>query len=253
MTRLATTLTLASAAAALAVGVSNAAPPSSLAALGDSVSIGFASAGRFQPAPANSWITGGNPLVRSVYRRLLASDPSLAQHVTNDAMAGATMSQLAYQVGLLPSGVDLVTIEMGTNDVCEGTTAAAFRSELDDGLDALDHTQPQARVVVLSIFDLPAMWSRVKSSPRAVARRNYCIGATTSTGRARFERTLLSFDRVLAAACSRHPHCSYDQGAAAHIAWQRTDVSTVDFFHPSVSGQRKIAAALWATGLFGAG
>jgi hypothetical protein len=53
---------------------------------------------------------------------------------------------------------------------------------------------------------------------------------------------------VLETVCARHPKCRYDGGAVFRIRWSRADVSTLDYYHPSVAGQRKIAAAVWASG-----
>jgi hypothetical protein len=53
---------------------------------------------------------------------------------------------------------------------------------------------------------------------------------------------------VLETVCARHPKCRYDGGAVFRIRWSRADVSILDYYHPSVAGQRKIADAVWASG-----
>jgi lysophospholipase L1-like esterase len=182
---------------------------------------------------------------------MVATDPALSGHVVTEAMPGATMSDVAVQVGSLSNPTDLVTIEAGTNDACGGdASAATFGSQFDAVLQTLAASQPRARIVVLSIFDLPAMWNAVEGVRAAASRRHYCLAATTTRGRTHFEGKLRAFNSQLGAQCARYPKCRYDRGAAYRIRWQRGDISTVDFFHPSVAGQRKIASALWATGLF---
>ena len=108
---------------------------------------------------------------------------------------------------------------------------------------------PRARVVVLSIFNLPAMWDAVKSLSAATSARNLCISAT-DRDRPLLVRAVRDLNQQLASVCGRHPNCRYDGGAAYHLRWRRPDISTVGYFHPSLSGQRNIAAALWATGAF---
>lgn len=56
----------------------NASSAPSIAALGASAETGFATAGAFAEAPANSWVTGTNPAVRSIYLRLRELNPAIA-------------------------------------------------------------------------------------------------------------------------------------------------------------------------------
>src|SRR5215468_4418925 len=51
----------------------------------------------FMPAPQNSWATGTNPAVDSIYQRLAAVDPAFRGHAGNEACAGATAACLAGQ------------------------------------------------------------------------------------------------------------------------------------------------------------
>jgi lysophospholipase L1-like esterase len=252
-------LVLAAAAASRAVAGDTASQRSgssaaaSIAALGDSTSTGFSTAGHFAEAPANSWVTGTNPAVRSIYLRLRELNPAIAGHVHNGAEPGSTMSALAGQAARVPHGTDLVTIEMGTNDACgapDRTRPATFRAQFEAALRALKARVPRARVVVLSIFDLPAMWDAVKSLSAATFARNLCTSVESTDDRRILAREVRDLNQQLASVCARHPNCRYDGGVTYRLRWRRRDISTVDYFHPSLSGQRNIAAALWATGAF---
>jgi lysophospholipase L1-like esterase len=236
---------------ALAVGAS-AAPsvPSSIAALGASAETGFATAGAFDEAPANSWVTGTNRAVRSIYLRLRELNPAIAGHAHNYAEPGTGISELADQAAHVPRGTELVTIETGVNDACESrTTPADFRARFERALRVLEARAPRARVVVLSIFDVLVMWDAVKTLPAASHTRFLCTSAT-DRDRPELARMIRNLNRQLASVCARHPSCRYDGGAVYRLRWRRQDISTVDYFHPSLSGQRKIAAAMWATRLF---
>jgi lysophospholipase L1-like esterase len=225
----------------------------SIAALGGSASTGFSTAGQFAEAPANSWVTGTNPAVRSIYLRLRTLNPTIARHVYHGAEPGSTMSDVADQAKRVPHGTELVTVQAGGNDACgapDPTRPAAFRAQFETALKALEARVPRARVVVLSIFDLPAMWDAVKSVPAATSARNLCISVESADGERALGRQVRYLNQQLASVCARHRNCRYDGGAAYHLRWQRRDISTVDYFHPSLSGQRKIAAALWATDAF---
>jgi hypothetical protein len=64
--------------------------PSSMDALGASNTVGFNTdcPDAWMDCPDNSWATGTNPAVDSVYQRLLALDPQLAGNNANDAESG---------------------------------------------------------------------------------------------------------------------------------------------------------------------
>jgi lysophospholipase L1-like esterase len=246
------TVTDATAVGTGASGSGSGATPSSIAALGASASTGFATADAFDKAPANSWVTGTNPAVKSIYLRLRELSPAIAGHAFNGAIPGSTMSELAAEAARVPRGTDLVTIEMGTNDACASppTPTRTFRRQFESALSALKARVPRARVIVVSIFDLPAMWDAVKTLSGAEFGRNLCISAT-DRDRPLIARAIRALNAQLASVCARHrPSCRDDGGAAYRLRWSRRDISTVDYFHPSLSGQRNIAAALWATGLF---
>ena len=59
--------------------------PTSIAVIGDGDVTGYASDPKrpFQEARANSWATGTNPAVRSIYSRLLAAKPAIRGRAFN--------------------------------------------------------------------------------------------------------------------------------------------------------------------------
>jgi lysophospholipase L1-like esterase len=218
-----------------------------IAALGASVAAGAGT----QPGPelANSWATGTNPKVNSIYLRLRERNGS-GVRAFNAAAPGAYMSFLQYEAARLPKGVDLVMVDMGGNDACDSPTSSAvlFRSQLEDGLRAIGARAPAARIVVLSIIDHLALWDAVKTIPEARIFRTLCKPATTASGRRALRKAIGVLNHELETVCARHPKCRYDGGAVFRIRWSRADVSTLDYYHPSVAGQRKIADAVWASG-----
>jgi hypothetical protein len=48
-------------------------------------------------------------------------------------------------------------------------------------------------------------------------------------------------------ACAQFIHCRFDNYAAYGIQFVPSDVSTRDYFHPSVAGQAKAAAVAWSS------
>ena len=124
--------------------------PSSMAVLGHSNATGEDS----DPAQphavirANSWATGTNPAVNSVYLRILAKNPAIKGHNYNLAQPGATVEALLLQarqaVTLTPKpGLFLVQI-MDADIVCPETHGdyATFRSKLITALGVLARGAP---------------------------------------------------------------------------------------------------------------
>ena len=98
--------------------------PNSMAALGDSISRGFDACPAFGECVASNWSTGTDPAVDSQYERILAVNPNIAGHAFNDAVSGATESNLVAQANnAVSQQVDYITIEMGGNDACKATEA----------------------------------------------------------------------------------------------------------------------------------
>ena len=48
--------------------------------------------------------------------------------------------------------------------------------------------------------------------------------------------------------CALYVRCHFDGKAVFNYAFQRKDVSKVDYFHPSREGQRVLAAVTWDAG-----
>src|SRR5829696_6117181 len=83
---------------ALAAPAAHAVYPSSMAALGDSITRAFNTCSfPFVDCTANSWATGTNTTVNSFYLRLLAVNPRIRGQLFNDAVSGAQMDDLPGQ------------------------------------------------------------------------------------------------------------------------------------------------------------
>jgi GDSL-like Lipase/Acylhydrolase len=110
---------------------------------------------------ANSWATGTNPAVHSVYQRILAKNPAIRGHNFNLAQRGATVEQLMDQarnaVQLKPKPL-LVLIQTIDNDMaCPANAAdyASFRSNLLSVLHVLARGLPKAKLFIVSQLGSP--------------------------------------------------------------------------------------------------
>src|SRR5512142_1695562 len=218
--------------------------PSSMAALGDSITAGFLTCLIPTPCPRNSWSTGDGTKVNSHYRRILAANPAMRGHEHNFAVAKALAADLPGQAtAAVKANVEYVTILIGANDVCHGgigdmTSVADFRAKVDEALGTLTRQLPHARVLVASVPDVFHLWEighDHANTARIWRIGNICpslLANPTSTADADVQRRKTVADRIdaydeqLAAACKASGHrCRYDGGAVHRT---RFDIGMVD-------------------------
>ena len=244
--------------------------PKSIASTGDSLT--RAAGTGFLPwtdNPAGSWSTGTDPSVNSHYLRLLALNPKIRGKSYNDARSGAKMAELATQMGVVVSQkADYVTVEMGGNDVCAGneslmTSVATYRAGFRAGLERVTTGLPNVKVFVASVPNIHHLWVLYHNdlaAQLAWATFGVCqsmLANPTSTAqadvdrRARVLQRIVDYNAALAGVCAEFRQCRFDGNAAFNAQFTTDDVIHLDFFHPSLSGQRKFAAGTWAVGYWG--
>ena len=78
--------------------------------------------------------------------------------------------------------------------------------------------------------------------------QSYLPPGGTDASRAAGDAQEVAFNNILGSVCAQYgSHCLYDGGAGySEFKFSTADVSTVDYFHPSVTGQRDVAAFTWA-------
>jgi lysophospholipase L1-like esterase len=244
--------------------------PNSMAATGDSITRAYNTGfWPFTDNPAGSWSTGTTSSVSSHYLRILARHPAIRGRAYNDAKSGALMRDLNGQMAtVVNQKVDYVTVLMGGNDVCQPsvgqmTAVTDFRAQFDTAMQTITTGSPNASVFVLSIPDVYNLWLVLKGN--ALARFVWALGNVCqamlanplSTAQADVDRRAfvrqrdIDFNAALADVCSHYSHCRFDGNAVFNTTFTVSDVSTRDYFHPSLSGQAKLAAGTWAVGYWG--
>lgn len=238
--------------------------PASLASTGDSITMAF-NTGLFPYVdnPAGSWSTGTTTSVNSLYRRILAANPAISGRNWNHARSGAKMADLAGQLGAAATRAPgAVTVLMGGNDACASseaamTSVADFETRFRAGLAAVTSGSPGTRILVASVPNVYQLWSlfRNNSTARSVwATFAICqsmLVRPTSTlqadvdRRARVLQRVRDYNAVLARVCAEVVTCSFDGNAVFNTAFTTKDVTTRDYFHPSATGQAKLAATLF--------
>lgn len=238
--------------------------PSSMAALGDSITAGFGSCLAFVVCGRNSWSTGSGAAVQSHYRRILDKNPKIKKRVDNFAEPGAEADALAGQADrAVDAKAQYVTILIGANDACAArvgdmTPVGTFREEVDRGLRRLKKGLPRTRVLMVSIPDLYRLWEvgrRDERAARVWSDGRICpsmLAAPTSTARADAQRRRAVRDRIdayneqLRKACRAYgKRCRWDGGAAHEVRFTMDLVNEIDYFHPNVEGQNELAEVVY--------
>jgi lysophospholipase L1-like esterase len=248
------------------VSASGAVPlPKSIASTGDSLT--RAAGTGFLPwtdNPAGSWSTGTDTFVSSHYLRLLERNPKIRGKNFNDARSGAKMGELASQMDkVVAQRAEYVTVEMGGNDVCAAneavmTSVADYRAQFRAGLARVTGALPKVKVFVASVPNIHHLWELYHDDLAAqvawftfgVCQSMLANPTSTATAdverRARVLQRIRDYNAALGQVCADFRQCRFDGGAAFEAVYTTEDVIHLDFFHPSLSGQRKFAAGTWA-------
>jgi hypothetical protein len=208
----------------------------------------------------NSWATGTNPKVNSIYRRLLATHPALQGHTTSLGVDGSTVDDLAAQVdtmlGLDPMP-DVVIIQTIDNDMqCDGTDRANAKT--------FGHTLSQA---LTTIFDRDR-YAQVFLVDQPVAEKNWVVAVQglsqdvgeasgtgpcdtyTAQGKLRpagvrsYQRIVDAYFAQIVAVCGRFPRCYTDHAALQDMPFHEAD-ATSDGNHFRVPALARQARYAW--------
>lgn len=265
---------LAAAIALLAAAAlpASAAPayPRSIASTGDSITRAYNTGWLpYTDNPSASWSTGTNSTVRSHYTRLLALQPLISGHAYNDAKSGAKMTDLAGQMTTAATQhAGYVTVEMGGNDVCTSSESAMtsvtnFRAQFTNAMNVITTQSPSTLVFVASIPNVYQLWNVLKNNSSArtvwtlfsVCQSMLASPLSTAQGdidrRARVLQRDVDFNTALRDICAIYSQCRFDNLAVFNTAFTASDITTRDYFHPSIAGQAKLASVTWAAGYWG--
>jgi lysophospholipase L1-like esterase len=235
--------------------------PNSMAALGDSITRAYDVCCYYGDHPGQSWSTGYTSYdgISSHYERIKHVNPAIAGHAYNDAVSGAKMAAAPTQATqAVNQHARYVTILLGANDLCTSspdtmTPTATFQAELQQAMVTLMQQDPQPYVFVSSIPNIYQLWQALHAN--SVARwvwstAHICqsmLGATrTEEQRQQVVARELAFNQILAAGCGAYARCRWDGGAVYNYRFSASQVSTLDYFHPSLSGQATLASVTWA-------
>jgi lysophospholipase L1-like esterase len=251
--------------------------PSLLGAIGDSYSQAWSvSPDYLFDHPQFSWVVGTDKSdgVTSLLERFRALGGSPA--VADAATSGKKMDDAPRQASLVVAAAKklaagqtaYVTFELGTNDICASpdfmTDPAAFTAQLQSAIGTLRvGLPPGSRILMLPVPDFPHFRDMTQADAAARAllalpkNLNRCapyLGTSSPSAMVKANDYLSKYDAGLKAACddidaneatSGRLYCTYNATLLADSDFTIDDLSTVDYFHPSLSGQAKMAEDAW--------
>ena len=252
--------------------------PSLLGAIGDSYSQGYSVSPQHRyDNPAYSWVVGSakGDGIYSLRERFQALGASLT--VVDAATSGKKMNDAPRQAANVVAAARklgagrtaYVTFELGTNDLCDDakTDPSDFEAQLDSAISILRGGLPVgSELLMLPIPDFDHFHSITQADPQAraslalnVNSRN-CAPFLGSNGPLTLDQAgaaMVEYNSILLNACdtiqatdgaSGRLYCRTGQALLSERDFTIGDLSTVDYFHPSLSGQAKMAAAAWSAG-----
>jgi lysophospholipase L1-like esterase len=236
--------------------------PTSMAALGDSITRAYDVCCSYHDHPGQSWSTGGTWYdgISSHYERIKRHNSAITGHAYNDAVTGARMSTALDQArAAVAQHAAYITVLLGANDLCASspstmTSTDSFGAQFGQAMATLKRQLPEARIFVSSIPDIYQLWKALH--PNRVARTVWTTAhicpsmlgaARTEAQRQQVVAREVAFNQILAEGCHQYgPNCRWDGGATYNYTFSASQVSVLDFFHPDLDGQAALARATWA-------
>ncbi|HEX8977595.1 MAG TPA: GDSL-type esterase/lipase family protein [Solirubrobacteraceae bacterium] len=259
-------LAVVAASACSALGASSALAstpplPNSMASSGDSITRAYdstASGCFLSDCPQYSWSTGYNSTVNSQYQRILVANQGISGHEYNDAQTGAKMSALDGQLKTAAGqGVQYATVLMGANDVCTSsistmTPTSTLQGEFQTALSDFFTADPNASVFVSSIPNVYQLWQLLHNNSSAESTWTtfgICQSMLSPYNTDAQRQAVLTQEEndnsAEQAVCASFAHCRWDNLATFDYSFTTKDISTVDYFHPSLTGQNALANVTW--------
>ncbi len=212
-------------------------------------------------AHENSWATGENPTVRSIYFRLAQTHPAMQGHNYNVAVNGTAVDNLVPQLDTLLQQADplpdVVIVQSIDNDMkCDGTDAenyGPYGEALKNALTTIGQKIPGVDLFLVSQWGTVANWTAYAAgNPSAVAENSGTgpcdvfteDGTIRAAGVKSLQAIVDKYWTVVETACAAVLRCFTDGGAMQSMRINAQDVAS-DGNHLAIPGHAKMAAIAW--------
>ncbi len=233
--------------------------PVGVIAVGHSGLTGEGTGGTYEAVKANSWATGTNADIDSVYQRIVAALPETEGHVANEAVGGATADTLSTQANAALATVPapaLAIIQTVDNDIqCDAANVADVGQSVADVLRLIHDASPNTKILVVGQLGRPSA-SYIKdlvahdpTTKKDLTWDDDCTffdatGTLHEAGFAKLTAAIDSYEAETARVCAAVPNCVTDGGVRR--AWvDKIDLFSPDYAHLNAQGQAAEAALIW--------
>ena len=155
-----------------------------------------------------------------------------------------------------------MTVLLGGNDACaptldEMTPAADYEARLTELFARLNADAPDATILAMSVPNLMHLWEIGHVNGQAVQAwnsspscKNLLGSADDASAEATARRAAVAarvdeYNAAIVRVCAAAERCIDDGGAVFAYDFSADEISAIDFFHPSIAGQRVIAGIAW--------
>ena len=233
--------------------------PVGMIAVGHSGLTGEGTADLHQDNFIDSWATGTDPAVNSIYLRLVGALPAIAGHVSNTAHGGALASALVAQVRSALAQVPvpaLAIVSTIDNDMmCDQSNLARFGDSVLAGLNEIHTASPNTKILVIGQFGRPnvafikQLVAAVPEQKAALTGDDECTfflpgGTLNEPGFVKLTAASEAYEAEETRVCATVPNCSTDGGVRK--TWvDKIELFSPDYAHLNVKGQAAEAEQLW--------
>jgi hypothetical protein len=233
--------------------------PVGMIAVGHSGLTGEGTAGLHQDNVNDSWATGTDPAVNSIYLRLVATLPSIGSHVSNTARGGASASALVAQVQSALARVpvpELAIVSTIDNDImCDQSNMAHFGEWVAQGLNEIHTASPNTKILIIGQLGRPSvdyikrLVAAVPGQKAALTWDDECSfflddGTLNGPGIVKLAAAIDAYEAEQARVCVTIPNCSTDGGVRK--TWvDKIELFSPDYAHLNARGQAAEAEQMW--------
>jgi lysophospholipase L1-like esterase len=235
-----------------------------MGALGDSITIATNSDG-FGRRPKFSWATGTGSTSRNFTSHFLRLKKLKRNDVAayNKAKGGARAKDIVKQAkNLVSKKLDYATILIGANDLCawhehDQEKLDKYEGNVRTAIQTLLQSNEKMKILLLPVPDMYNLW-KINSNNRKCTRlwdsfgvcKSILSSSLTPGKREEFKQRWEDVNRTLGRISTDYPdNIKFDNGIA-NTKFDKSHISTIDCFHPSVKGQQLISKMAWETGWF---
>lgn len=215
------------------------------------------------PVLKNSWATGTNPEVNSIYQRLVAARPETEGHVANGARSGAKAETLAVQaesaLGQVPAP-ELAIIQTINNDIrCDGTDAEhvpEFGTAVENALNVITEASPDTKILIVGALARPAILAEaIADDPEARMLETGSLmcdlfdfdGEIVEEHVATLTGIIEMYEAEQERVCATVPQCSTDDHVFSTFGSGNVNYLGPDHHHLGVNGLAAEAELAWPT------